>query len=336
MNFRSMAKDAAASILYQSRIFDLLRVSLRRGRAVVLMYHRVLPSAVLASDLIQPGMVVSRDTFQRQAAYLKKKWTVLPLAELIARLQNGRGIDGCCAITFDDGWKDTFDHAFPVLGALNLPATVFLATGFVGTDRWFWPEVLAALLRKRPLDAADRADPVLAECFAEAGSKKMSGDFLETAIQCLRRRSAAERQEVLDRLAASRGNLPPVQRLSLNWAEAAQMKQSGLICFGAHTVNHEILDQLPLPQAEAEIAASRRDLEQHLGISPMLFAYPNGNWNPALQALVQKHGFAGAVTTRRGWVDAATDLLAMPRIGLHQDISRTPFRLAARIHMKYF
>lgn len=104
------------------------------------MYHRVLASRDSEQVFVQPGMYVLSETFQRQVAFLKENFKIVSLEEMVERIKNRRDISRCCAITFDDGWKDNFCHAFPVLEKFSLPATIFLATGFVGTKRLFWPE----------------------------------------------------------------------------------------------------------------------------------------------------------------------------------------------------
>jgi peptidoglycan/xylan/chitin deacetylase (PgdA/CDA1 family) len=122
----------------------------------------------------------------------------------------------------------------------------------------------------------------------------------------------------------------------MGWEEAKQMLASGLISFGAHSVNHVILDQVSAHEAEQEIVQSFHDIHSHLGITPALFAYPNGNFTSRIKTILQEHGFKGAVTTRKGNVSGETDPFELPRIGIHQDISSTVPLLQARMHLKHF
>ncbi|MCK4536462.1 MAG: polysaccharide deacetylase family protein, partial [Desulfuromonadales bacterium] len=159
--------------------------------------------------------------------------------------------------------------------------------------------------------------------------------FLDNAVLTLKGWSPHEREKVLEHL-RSAGTTPPPGRLLMNWEEAREMQASGLITFGAHTVNHVILDQVPQRQAEEEIVRSLQELESRLGVRPELFAYPNGNVTGDLRAILKRNGFRGAVTTRKGLIGEGVSLFEIPRIGMHEDVSRTIPLFLARILLKRF
>jgi peptidoglycan/xylan/chitin deacetylase (PgdA/CDA1 family) len=307
-----------------------------RERAFILMYHRVIHDESREAIAVEPGMYVSVETFRVQTAFLAERFNVLPLAELVARIRSGRSVGGCCALTFDDGWRDNYTGAFPVLQEYQLPATVFLASGFVGTNRLFWPEELAFYLREPGLAASVRQSRLLERFFGEVARAGGGGEILEKAVRVLKTWMPPERTQVLEHLRAVCPAAPVSPRLLMNWREAAEMQASGLISFGAHTVNHVILDQVELRHAEEEIIRSSQELEIRLGTRPEFFAYPNGNFNLELQAIVKRHGFAGALTTRRGWLEEGAPLFDIPRIGMHDDVSRTIPLFLARIVLERF
>jgi peptidoglycan/xylan/chitin deacetylase (PgdA/CDA1 family) len=143
------------------------------------------------------------------------------------------------------------------------------------------------------------------------------------------------RDELLDCLRATT-NLSAPTRLLMNWDEVLEMHQSGLVDFGSHTANHVILDQVSLDEARDEIAFSRREIEAHLGIHIELFAFPNGNFNSSLLEVVADNGFTGAVTTKSGWVARDTNVLTLPRVGLHEDVCRDTARFYARLVLQRF
>ena len=93
-------------------------------------------------------MYVTTDTFDRQIQFLKKKFEVVHLEELLSNVLSGRQIGRHCAITFDDGWLDNYTQAFPILTKYQIPATIFLSTGLIGTNRLFWPEEFSLLHSK--------------------------------------------------------------------------------------------------------------------------------------------------------------------------------------------
>ena len=111
------------------------------------MFHRVLPDP---RDSYDPEMVISTDLFESFLQWASEKFHIVPVPELIQRIQEPlNGNKGCCAITFDDGWQDNYAHAFPLLQAYHAPATIFLAARLIGSERRFWQERLWACLSGR-------------------------------------------------------------------------------------------------------------------------------------------------------------------------------------------
>ncbi len=335
MTPKSWVKTLAAEIVSFGGGFELLARYALRNRSFILMYHRVLSSRVAGDAFVQPGMYVSTEAFRSQAAFLKRKFTVLPLHELLGRVARGRAVGRCCALTFDDGWHDNFLNAFPVLEEKNLPATIFLPTALVGTDRRFWPEDVTACLMRPEVRTAAGAHPLLARFLSTIPHRAGSDAYYEAAILALKSRPPEERDTIVEALRRL-SPAPPAGRVLMNWEEAAVMRASGLIRFESHTSSHVILDQVPLRQAEDEIVRSRHELEQNLGVAPEFFAYPNGNFNGELQSILRRHGFKGAVTTRKGLVEPGASLFEIPRIGVHEDVSRRLSLFQGRILLKRF
>jgi len=299
------------------------------------MYHRILKSESEEPVFVQPGMYVSVDAFRRQVAFLKEHFHVLPLTDMMRRVETGESLGGYCSLTFDDGWQDNFSQAFPILKEYNVPATVFLSSGFIGTTRLFWPEEVGYFLLHPGKNIPIGQSPVLDRFMEEVSETRTGRANLDRAIEILKGSFPDDREEILGYLRASSPACSP-GRLLMSWEEAREMLASGLVRFGAHTVNHVILDQVPLPQAEEEIVRSRQQLEDLLGERIDLFAYPNGNYNGDLQAILKRHGFKWAVTTRKGWVGNGTSLLEIPRIGMHEDVSQTIPLFLARILLDGF
>lgn len=321
--------------LWKTGFFRLMVGHKVRNKSFVLIYHRVLKAVDEEQVFVQPGMYVTTSTFQLQAAFLKENFHVISLDELVGRVETGRGVGGCCAITFDDGWQDNYSQAFPVLRDLKLPATIFLATGFIGTDRLFWPEELAFYLRQSRGLSSPFKNSTLERFIKELPEKVPEATRLDHAIMVLKARPGDEREEILSILR----RLSPVsfaKRLMMNWEEAEHMLNSGLIKFGAHTAEHTILDQVSLDLARDEILQSKQSLEKHLGISPTLFAYPNGHFSNDLQTLLKEYGFKAAMISRKGWYDGSVSIFEIPRIGIHEDVSSTMPLFLGRIFIDRF
>lgn len=122
----------------------------RPGSLVVLMYHRVLPKDSPARRAEQPGMYVSPDTLDLHLSELKRqRFELLHLDEWLRRAKAGSSLPRlACAVTFDDGWRDNYDFALPVLARHGVPATIFLVSSYIGTSYRFWPNRLMSLLHK--------------------------------------------------------------------------------------------------------------------------------------------------------------------------------------------
>lgn len=328
-------KNILANFSYRVGVLNCLRIQKRRSSAFVLTYHRVLRQRSNEPHFVQPGMYVTTTSFRNQVAFLKESFHVVPLAELVERIRTGKSVGGCCAITFDDGWHDNFTQAFPILQELQVPATAFLATAFIETKRLFWPEEFTFYLRQPEVRASIGQRRVLARFLSEVRGSMTDDNFPDKAVVTLKTWTPQMREELLQELHFTCPALPP-GRLLMNWAEVEEMQASGLINIGAHTANHVILDQVPLKQAEEEIVNSRQELESRLGVSPEFFAYPNGNYSGDIQAILKRNGFKGAVTTRKGCIDADIGLFEIPRIGMHEDVSFTIPLFFARILLERF
>lgn len=333
------AKSVLASLL------DLSGISLRsmrrnsRGRVAILMYHRILPRERM-SDSVQAGMVVEPDTFRLHVRHLKQRFRIVSLDDFVAVpdvvFADSRN-HPVCILTFDDGWLDFYEYAYPVLRAENVPATVFLPTSYIGTDRWFWTDRLGFVLDQAriklvPTGIGNRPhERFIAEILALQGTAEAR---LERAIGLLKPLRMDEIVPMLDRLSYLLEVPPtPPGRAFLNWSEVREMFESRLVGFGSHTAEHPILTTLTDPEVRRELAESRDALVGRGLARPetLAFCYPNGGTSQRIERLVAEAGYGIAVTTRRGWNGIETGLHALARIGMHQDICATKAMLAARL-----
>lgn len=332
-------RQIMSALLSFSGIHALLERVYLSDSAFVLMYHRVLSSVGQVPHHVQPGMFVTAATFEKQISYLRDTFEIIFLDDLVAKARKGERIGRYCALTFDDGWGDNYSEAFPLLKKYDVPATIFLSTGFVGTQRTFWVEEISsclACLHAGSL-AGDQGPPSFARFVGEvSGLKRMDLEtFLEGSIELLKKKSPHDREEIVTHL---KGYLcsEHAPRQMLSWEEVREMSHSGLVRFGAHTVNHELLDQLPLQMARDEIYLSRQEIEQRLEQKVTTFAYPNGNHSKAVQRILVEGGLDAAVTTRKGFLEHGMSFLEIPRIALHEDVSTSIPMLRSKILMQAF
>lgn len=306
---------------------------LRTPRILVLTYHRVLPPGHPDRKTEQPGMYVSPETLDMHLRVLRQYFAIVQLDDWIKGAAAGASLPRLsCALTFDDGWRDNFEHAFPVLRRHGAPATVFLVSSFLGTTAQFWPDRLRSLLLNLAPDEPlpGKLGSLLAAVRARAGQNgRWTADDLDTAITAAKELDDATICEFLDAQAGP-GAAPAPRRL-LDADEVAEMASSGLIRFGSHTrTHHRCLAGSSDDTLRDEIVNSRAEIARYSGMPVDIFCYPNGAVTPRALAIVREH-YLAAVVTRRGWHREGLDRYQISRIGVHEDVAGTPAALLSRL-----
>jgi peptidoglycan/xylan/chitin deacetylase (PgdA/CDA1 family) len=279
--------------------------------AVVLGYHRVA-----TTDWDPLGLAVSPDHFKAQVEVLRNSRDVARLGDLAARHAAGERLDPYAALTFDDGYGDFADEVLPILEALEVPATVFVATGFIGRSFW-WDEV-AALLKPKDEDTAaleislDGDEPWRFGALNRRDQRAAAARALCTRLAC---GSEEEIGSVIGQLRAWAGageeSQPDGAAMSRIKLEA--LAQHPLVEIGAHTVSHGCLALL-VPEAQrAEIQQSKKNLESLAGTAVSVFSYPNGSYSTETPELVEALGFSCACTSMEGVFSSRTDRYRIPR-----------------------
>jgi peptidoglycan/xylan/chitin deacetylase (PgdA/CDA1 family) len=293
----SFVRTVATGLQHAGLLVPLSRAAAyaRRGRAFpILTYHRV-------NDDRDPFFsALPTAVFESQMEHVARSYRVLPLGDLVDRLQRGGLPRNALAITFDDGYRDNLTHAAPILARLGLPATIFLATGFIGTAEVPWFDRLAQGLKKTSevslrMPWGDEVDL--------AGDPARLRAMTQT-LEHLKRIPDEERHRVLEALLAALGvtDQRTFKNLMLSWDDVHALQGLGFT-IGAHTVNHPILSRVTPQRAWTEILGSRTMIESACGTAPRAFAYPNGgaaDYTDTVRRLVREAGFTCAVTTRFG------------------------------------
>jgi len=339
MNLSVSAKSILAKV---SGICGIPETAIRNRagkRFLILMYHRVVPRG-RESVPIQAGMYVEPDTFDLHIRYLERHFQLIPFSEKHFAGHVGgtsRYSRPACILTFDDGWRDFHEFAYPVLKRHNVPATVFLPTRYVGTEEWFWTDRLALLLTGARTSAMRERQR---NGSGEAASERiasLAGGFeerLEAAIGILKGLRDEEIEEVLSELkeGSATGSFPR-GRAFLNWEEIREMKGSGLVSFGSHTHNHRILVHLEEEEIRNEMALSREILLREGAVEPSFipFCYPNGNANGRIVEMVRENGYHAAVSTGNGWNREGSSPFDLKRVPIHQDMAGTREMFACRV-----
>jgi peptidoglycan/xylan/chitin deacetylase (PgdA/CDA1 family) len=275
----------------------------------ILTYHRVLPQW----DALAIAPVAATD-FRKQMKLLKDCYHVVSLEQLLKDLDAGQLKPGTVCVTLDDGYRDNLDFALPILKAYGIPATIFLATDFIGGKGTLWYDKVMEAFRK-----TTRSDFTLAEAgITKHTLKGLTGRFhpAHLALEWLKNFSPSEREAKMKLVYAALDlKSEPSVNLMLDWDQVRSMRREN-ISFGAHTCSHPILSTISREANEFEITESKAVIERELREPVTLFAYPNGrkgDYGDDAKMALTKAGFACALTTNPGVNPAHQDRFEMCR-----------------------
>jgi peptidoglycan/xylan/chitin deacetylase (PgdA/CDA1 family) len=310
---RVRGRSALRTALQWSGVAAAFEAVSRPDGAIVLMYHSVARDEV--ADFIDPSNRVPSDLFERQMAFLAGQRTVVPLSAALDAIAAGRTLRaGTVCITFDDGYLDNLTVAAPILAKYRLPATLFLATGYVERAESQWADELHRMFRARSADQL---------CLPSLG-----GEVLQLATAAGRRAAyriihprlleatRAERSSLLADIEQAVAPTGPRPRLTMNWDEARELcRRFPLFEIGGHTREHIDLSTHRAGLARAEIDACAADLRRELGIEPRHFSFPYGRWCEGSRQLVRASGWQSAVgANQRIRLDGYSDRFAIGRV----------------------
>ena len=282
----------------------------KEAAARILYYHRVNDEG----DPFFPA--ISTRLFEQQMAYVARHYKVVAIPELLDRLQHGSP-ESVIAITFDDGYRDNYDNAFPVLQRYGLPATIFLATGSMDSRQPLWFEQLALALKKSCREYLDLDLDIPRRFWLRTQTERL--DANRRIFAFLRGLQDGEReqwlQEILRQIGA--GDDQERQNRMLTWEQVRQMKAHG-VDFGGHTVTHPFISKLARDRVSWEVSQCKRRIEEESQCAVEYFAYPNGReedfakWN---KEVIRDAGYRAALTTIWGLNYRSTDPMELRRGG---------------------
>lgn len=306
-------KTTIAGVLDRVGALSLLRSVRAPGNGIILTFHRVLPRAGLAQSY-DPHLAMSANVFDALLSLLVSEFDVIPLCDAIRRPGSGARRQRV-AITFDDGWQDTYSVALPILRKHGVPATVFLCSELANSamegamlpeERFarVWKfceaqgggEMLEEKLRFAT-SAADNAAP------ARAWSQKLKSLPMTTRC-CL----LTELEQMFQ--------VPPAASRSLmTWDEVRALPRQG-ISLGSHTRRHCTLTSEADEVVLEELAGSQREIVEQTGAAVEYLAYPNGAHDARIMRLARQCGYASGLAVRSQFLSASTDRFSVPRFSM--------------------
>lgn len=287
------------------------------GGAVVLGYHRVGATG-------DPfGLAVSPQRFAAQMEILARCAQPMRLSDAVGALVRGTLPKRAVVVTFDDGYRDTFETALPVLERAGVPATVFVTTGHPGLEFW-WDELArivgdsATLAESLTIDIGGRMR--FWQVRSDGGSSgALARRALVTSIaNALRALRPIERDRAMRMVRAWTGggceNNEGGYPRALTVGELRHLATSRCIEIGAHTVSHPVLTDLSPEEQCDEVVRSRSELQRLLGAPVTSFSYPHGAHSAETRSIVAEAGFTVACGSRPDVLRRAADTFAVPRL----------------------
>lgn len=280
-----------------------------KNNIIIIVYHRVGPYKDKSPMLLSPS------EFERQCIYLMKSYKIISLSELIQNILENKPLQKKVAIiTFDDGYKDNYIYAFPILKKYKIPATIFLTSGHIGTDNLFWFDKIEYVLSNTKLKDMELDYYGKISLNKKENRRQTILDIIEKLKQIPEEDKNKFIENIVQLSDVDISNIG--KNTILSWDDVKAMYEFG-IDFGSHTVTHPILKNMSLRNIKHEIVWSKKTIENRLGQPVYSFSYPNGKVNDfdnQISSVVKNAGFKCAVTTIQRAVSPKSDLYKLGRL----------------------
>jgi tetratricopeptide (TPR) repeat protein len=302
-------KQLLAGLLYHSRMVDIFTKYPLHNKLIILNYHRIRPNDISFTTLFDDGVYTTDvDQFTHQILWLKKNTDIFSQNDLIKVLNNDKRRDfkrPCVMITFDDGYRDNYDLAFPILKTLHVPAVFFLTTDMLDNRRLAWWDIIAYMFKQSAKSRIIHEDKTFDLEADRVGSITYFQEMMKTLPASRTSHLLMELSEILE------VDYPPHELQDqelLTWNHAREMMQNGME-IGSHTHTHRVLTTLDQSEIREEMYLSRIILERELGEPVVSISFPVGE--PQLvsmetETLTRECGYSIGFTTNSGvnsWED---------------------------------
>ncbi len=295
--------------LYLSGLAWAYRKMTEQRGALIIMYHSVVDEKNAA--YIDRSYSVTVEQFDVQLQYLKSHANVISLSEMVECVYGGGRLpERAVVLTFDDGYLNNLTHAAPLLEKYDLPAMIYLCTGYVDRQQSQWDDVLYSMLQFRSVQQLQwrGTDYDLSDAKTLSSAFGMVAGALITATM-------SERDQILDDIKAQLQPECEFPQLTMSWDDVRSLaSQYPQIELGLHTADHLDMTRLTPAQLEAEVTKSQETFSRELGREAEHYSYPYGRHTENVAEQLRGMGFKSAVITQpTALVTAKTNPFMMPR-----------------------
>lgn len=333
-------KNTVAEALYRSGLLRVVQLTSRRielrpngasrpvplrsassPKFVIMCYHRVGAGGVPLYSALEP------EVFEAQMRFLRERYRVISLSTLLEGLSSPGPSQQSVAITFDDGYRDVYTHAFPILKKYQIPATIYLSAEAIEMNQIAWYDRVFLALSVAPGDKLDlMLDRPRRFLLPTAASRLRSA---EEIISYLRTIPDDERKEFC--MALEKQVPLPAERMTgrmLTWEQIGTMQSEG-VSFGSHTLTHPAVSRLDSVGLERELRESKARLEERLGVAVEDFAYPFGKPEDygKTAGAVADCGYRSASTTNWGINTSGTNPYELRRVAIGEERQLSVFAM---------
>lgn len=254
---KNLIKKLICGLIYRLKLFRIAKFNVR-----ILAFHIVNPKY-----------------FEQQIKHLVKYYNIIPLSQIFSNNKNS------VVLTFDDGYKNNLEYAYPILKKYNAPATLFVAYDFIESNTFTWWDRIEYSGKKADLKELKTSNP---------------NEIEERVVQLTGLTKTDKKTKQYD---------------FMSWDELKKIND--VFEIGSHTISHPILTNISLDEAEREVSESKVKIEKKIGEKLVSFAYPNGNFNDAISKLVHKAGYKFAVIYDKGNIMPKTNPFKLYRRGIN-------------------
>lgn len=223
------------------------------------------------------------------------------------------------SITFDDGWRDNYTSAFPILHELGVSATVFVTTGKIGSNSPFWQQQLGRCFHSAVSVLPIERSRMFYELLSIPHNTAITEEVYYQTVKKWKLLDPSEREIKLNMLIKAIGLITDSsERIFLSIEEIQEMSQLG-IDFGSHTVNHQILTLLSAELVKYELLESRLTLEEIVQKPVDILAYPNGDFSDSVTNSAQETGYTLGFSIGNSSLSTSVHQFAIPRLDIGWD-----------------